>query len=56
MRTVDVLHFIIEVNLDETVLVKYVDYGNSETLTFNEIKKIPPMYLELPKQVSAVYC
>ena len=39
-------------NIDETVLVEYVDYGNTETLSFTEIKKIPPMYLELPKQVN----
>ena len=53
---VDVLCSIIEVNLDETLLVEYVDYGNTETLTFNEIKKIPPVYLELPKQVNTFYC
>ena len=41
----------LDVNHDETVLIEYVDFGNEETLQFKDIKKIPDMYLKLPKQV-----
>ena len=39
------------VKSDETVDVTYVDFGNSETLPFSDIRKLPDMYLRLPKQV-----
>eukprot|EP00111_Clytia_hemisphaerica_P005366 TCONS_00015509-protein len=38
------------VNHDETVVVEYIDFGNEETLPFTDIKKIPDMYLKLPRQ------
>lgn len=42
------------VNSDETVDVTYVDFGNSEKLTFSEIRKLPDMFLRLPKQALPV--
>ena len=39
------------VNSDETVDVTYVDFGNSEKLPFSDIRKLPDMFLRLPKQV-----
>lgn len=45
------LFFIVEVNIDETVEVDYVDYGNSETLSFEDLKKIPDMFIKIPIQV-----
>ena len=39
------------VHSDETVDVSYVDFGNSETRPFSEIRKLPDMFLTLPKQV-----
>jgi len=38
------------VNIDETVEVDYVDYGNSETLSFEDLKKIPDMFIKIPIQ------
>lgn len=38
------------VNSDETVDVTYVDFGNSEKLPFSDIRKLPDMFLRLPKQ------
>ena len=48
--------FISDVNHDETVLVEYVDFGNEEALDFKDIKKIPDMYLRLPRQVIQLNC
>jgi hypothetical protein len=45
------LFMLIGVNSDETVDVAYVDYGNSETLPFSEIRKLPDFLLGLPRQV-----
>ena len=42
------------VNSDETVDVTYVDFGNSEKLPFSEVRKLPDMFLRLPKQVRAL--
>lgn len=39
------------VNSDDTVNVVYVDFGNCETLSFSDIRKLPDMYLRLPRQV-----
>ena len=39
------------VNSDDTVNVAYVDFGNCETLPFSDIRKLPDMYLRLPRQV-----
>ncbi|XP_048577826.1 RING finger protein 17 isoform X3 [Nematostella vectensis] len=39
---------------DETVDVSYVDYGNFERLAFSEIRKLPDIFLNLPKQ--AIHC
>lgn len=44
------------VNSDETVNVTYVDFGNSEKLPFSDIRKLPDMFLRLPKQVIKVRC
>ena len=44
------------VNSDETVNVTYVDFGNSEKLPFSEIRKLPDMFLRLPKQVIKLRC
>ncbi|XP_067050162.1 tudor domain-containing protein 1-like isoform X2 [Acropora muricata] len=38
------------VNSDDTVNVVYVDFGNCETLPFSDIRKLPDMYLRLPRQ------
>jgi len=38
------------VNSDDTVNVAYVDFGNCETLPFSDIRKLPDMYLRLPRQ------
>ena len=46
-----VLFVSIAVNSDETVDVTYIDFGNSETLPFADIRKLPDMFLRLPKQV-----
>ena len=43
-----------DVNHDETVEVEYVDYGNTEVISFKDVKKIPDMYLKLPKQVRSL--
>ena len=45
----------LDVNHDETVHVEYVDFGNEETLQFKDIKKIPDMYLNLPRQVDLLF-
>ena len=39
------------INSDDTVDVSYVDFGNSERLPLSEIRKLPDMFLRLPKQV-----
>lgn len=39
-----------KVHLDDSVDVEFVDYGNIENLKFDDVKKIPQMYLALPKQ------
>ena len=44
------------VNNDETAIVTYVDFGNSEKLPFSEIRKLPDMFLRLPKQVIKLCC
>ncbi|XP_015777943.1 PREDICTED: RING finger protein 17-like [Acropora digitifera] len=41
---------VIGVNSDDTVNVVYVDFGNCETLPFSDIRKLPDMYLRLPRQ------
>lgn len=49
-----VLFVFTAVNSDETVHVTYVDFGNSERLPFADIRKLPDMFLRLPKQVRAL--
>ena len=44
------------VNSDETVNVTDVEFGNSEKLPFSEIRKLPDMFLRLPKQVIKLRC
>uniref|UniRef100_T2M6M2 Tudor domain-containing protein 1 n=1 Tax=Hydra vulgaris TaxID=6087 RepID=T2M6M2_HYDVU len=43
-----------QVNNNDSVDVEYVDYGNCETVSITSIKKIPEMYLLLPKQALKV--
>ena len=47
--------FIAAVHNDEKVDVSYVDFGNSEKLSFAELRKLPDMFLRLPKQVYLVF-
>ena len=43
-----------DVHDDCRIDVEFVDYGNSETTSFSEIRKLPDAYLTLPKQVCAI--
>ena len=41
---------VLNVNVDDTVEVEYVDYGNREILPFSDLRRIPDMYLEMSQQ------
>merc|ERR1719450_71287 len=45
---------VLKVNHDDTVEVEYVDYGNSETLPFKDLRRLPDMYLEMSQQCMKV--
>lgn len=45
---------VIKINKNNTVSVEFVDYGNRENLSFKDLRRIPDMYLNSPKQCAKV--